>query len=112
MGDFNINKMNDDYMCKKIIDFFQSNGMYQLIHEHTRVTDTSNSINNNAYVSNFDNIIQVNIPKLGLSDHLPICLVFKRRFSGKSDHTHITYKFFKFVNEVDFCNDLSTIGTY
>ena len=103
--------MNDD-MCRQNIDYFQSNGMYQLIHKHIRVTDTSNSIIDHAYVSNLDNIIQVNILKLGLSHHLPICLVFKRRFSGKSDYS-ITYRLLKIFNEVIFVMiSLTPHGTY
>ena len=111
MGEFNTNLMNDD-MCRQNIDYFQSNGMYQLIHKHIRVTDISNSIIDHAYVSNLDNIIQVNILKLGFSHHLTICLVIKRRFSGKSDYS-MTYRLFKFFNEVIFVMiSLTPHGTY
>ena len=43
MGDFNNDLMRDDYKCKRISNFFLSNGIYQLIRENTRVTGTSTS---------------------------------------------------------------------
>ena len=100
--------MRDDYKCKRISNFFLTIGMYQLIRENTRVTDTSTSIIDHAYVSHPNEIRQVKVHKLGWSDHFPICLVFKRRFTVKQEHFYLTYRSFKHFNEAKFLNDLST----
>ena len=71
MGDFNIDLMRDDYKCKRISNFFLTDGMYQLIRENTRVTDTSTSIIDHAYVSHPNEFRQVKVPKIGRSDHFP-----------------------------------------
>ena len=78
-----------------------------MIVDSTRVTATSISIIDHAYVSNPENIKQVKVPKIGCSDHFPICLVVKRRFIQKQDHVYISYRSFKLFNETEFLNDLS-----
>ena len=65
--------------------------MYQLRRGNTRVTDSSISIIDHAYVSHPNEIRQVKVPKIICSDHFPICLVLKRRFTVKREHFYLTY---------------------
>jgi hypothetical protein len=49
----------------------------------------------------------VKVPKIGLSDHYPTCVVFKENFGSKYRHTSIKYRSFKNFDQDKFFNDLN-----
>ena len=74
----------------------------------TRVTDRASLILDHLY-SKYDNISEVIIPKIGISDHYPV--VFTLSVKGKivktDDHKIIKYRCFNKFNEINLQNDLA-----
>ena len=114
LGDFNINLLNEYSIVRRWMDVFNDFGMIQLLSEPTRIADISLSLIDHAYVLNPENIRYTGTINCGASDHFPICVVYKKKFSGISQehvqsHEYITYRSFKKFNEEDYLKDLSTI---
>jgi len=108
-GDFNFhclsqNIFNNKKWEKLITDF----NLKQHVSFPTRVTERSSSILDHLY-SKYDNISEVIIPKIGISDHYPV--VFTLSVKGKivktDDHKIIKYRCFNKFNEINFQNDLA-----
>ena len=113
LGDFNINLLDENIKGKRWIEAFNVCGMIQLISVPTRITDTTSSLIDHAYVLKPENIIYTGTINYGGSDHFPICVVYEK-FSLNSQeqfHTHefITYRSYKHFNEKEYLEDLSSI---
>lgn len=95
-------------MEKMISDY----GLSQHIKLPTRVTNSSETIIDHLYSNTNENICEIIVPKLGLSDHYPIG--FTRRAKNKSEksdeHKCIAYRSFKTFCEDRFIEDLSKIN--
>ena len=105
MGDFNI----DMKSCSnnKWLSLIQLFDMSQLIIEPTRITESTSSIIDHAYTSDFNNITESFVSSYSISDHFPIC--FTRKVNAKIpkvDHTKTSYRCFKSFDEKAFLEDL------
>ena len=76
MGDSNINLLNVDNKVNRLMEILNSVNLKQIVCEPTRVTDSTKTLIDHAYVSNPGNIIQCRVHKFGVSDHYP-CVVKK-----------------------------------
>ena len=69
LGDINKNLLNNDTE-REWGNFITSLGLTQLISEPTRVTNDSSTLIDHIYTNNEDNIRNVNVEKLSISDHI------------------------------------------
>ena len=55
-----------------------------------------------------ENIVDVSVPVLGVSDHYPVCITRKlaKSFDKGPVHKYISYRDTKRFNETDFLSDL------
>ena len=77
---------------KEWLDFTSNFQLIQLIKEPTRVTATTATLIDHFFTTHPDKVRAVKVAKIGLSDHYPICAVFKSSFGSKYCHTSITYR--------------------
>ena len=81
-----------------------------MVNQATRVTTRSATLIDHIYCNIQENCSNINVPKLGLSDHFPV--FFTRKINShvpKSQHFSISYRSFKNFNEANFSNDLKLI---
>ncbi len=89
MGDFNIDLMRPDEVPQRWKDIEEGFSLTQIIHEPTRVTPKSKSLLDHLYVTDLENVRKCHVPKSGMSDHYPTCLVHKVIGHTKGQHTSI-----------------------
>ena len=78
-GDFNIDYTvhTKSFSNRKWNDLQALYGLKQLVEEPTRVTSKSSTVIDHIYTNNREKISEVYVPKLGISDHYPICFTRK-----------------------------------
>ena len=110
MGDINRDLLQDN-IKRTWLEYMESFGLHQIIESPTRVTNHSRTLIDHIYCNTPNNVLCVNVPNLGLSDHFPIFVTRKINSlsSVKNSHFTITYRSFKKFNEEEFCNDLQSI---
>lgn len=87
--------------------------MTQMVKSQTRVTEANSSIIDHIYSTFPENIIEITVPKISLSDDYPICFTRKikqMRCNSPSKHTTIKYRSFSKCNENEFNMDLLNYG--
>ena len=62
----------------------QEQSLSQIIDTPTRVTSSTCSIFDNKYVSHPEHVAEINVPKIAISDHYPVCLTRKINQKGLS----------------------------
>ena len=109
MGDFNVNVMNDSSSTRNWLLTTGSSNLTQLVTKPTRVTPTSETLIDHAYTNTPDNIIEVTVPVLGVSDHYPVCITRKlsKTFDIGPVHKFINYRCTKTFDEDQFLTDLN-----
>ena len=91
-------------------DFTNSLGLTQLVEKPTRKTEFSETLIDHIYTDHEENIVNVNVPAIGLSDHYGVFCSRKIRFKEKKHcHQTIKYRSFKNFNETNFLSDLQSI---
>ncbi|CAB4017336.1 Hypothetical predicted protein [Paramuricea clavata] len=98
MGDFNIDLLVNNTFSKSWLHLNENFQPHQLINEPTRVTLNSATLVDHAFTSLSAKVRAVKVPKIGLSDHYPTCVVFKDGFGSKHCHTSIKYRSFKYFD--------------
>ena len=80
----------------------------QLVTEPTRVTENSETLIDHVYTNTPENIIDISVPVLAISDHYPVCNTRKlsKSFNKGPVHKFITYRDTKRFNETNFLYDL------
>ncbi len=61
------------------------------------------------YVTDPENVRKCHVPKSGMSDHYPTCLVHKVIGHTKGQHTSIKYRSYKNLNTKNLIEDLEKI---
>ena len=77
--------------------------LHQIVTESTRVTENTSTLLDHVFTSVPHKIRSVKVPRIGLSDHYPTCIVFKESFGRKHSHTTIKYRCYKNFDEKAFC---------
>ena len=107
LGDFNIDLLVSNASTKSWLQLTENFQLHQEINGPTRVSLNSASLVDHIFTSNDMKVRAVKVPKLGLSDHYPTCIVFKDGFGTKHCHTSIKYRSFKNFKEKRFLEDLN-----
>jgi hypothetical protein len=83
----------------------------QLVESPTKVTSSSATLIGHAFLNMPQNIVDVFVPSLSISDHFPIRLTRKlSNISVKGPmHKTITFRSFKHFDENRFLTELSTL---
>ena len=108
MSDFNIDLSNNKNNNHQLCHITQAFNLTQLVDVPTRVTDNTATLIDHVYVTHPEHIQQVSVPKVGLSDHYPTCISYRRlsKDSLKKSHTKIYYRDIESVNERNFSQDI------
>ena len=104
LGDFNVD-INKSSNSKKINTIARHSNLSQLIKDFTRITETTKTIIDLAFVSNPDRISSSGVHSLGLSDHSLIYIVRKNK-KLKVPPKSIKYRSFKNLDKQDFINSI------
>ncbi|WAR04353.1 hypothetical protein MAR_019722 [Mya arenaria] len=109
LGDINrdllISKINDEWSS-----YILSLGLKQLIKQPTRECSTSKTLIDHIYTNCDQNICNVSVPKIGISDHYPILCTRKLNYKEKiNSHNFIKYRSFRSFSEESFLSDLIRI---
>ena len=108
-GDFNTDLM-------KIPPQFWSNALQefnltQVISSPTRVTDNSTTMIDHIYTNRPNNITEVNVPNISMSDHYPVCITRSTKsLDKKHSHITITYRDYKRFNASEYLADLACVN--
>ena len=104
-GDFNL-----DYVTRPPqfwINAIEEFHMSQIITTPTRVTVKSATLLDHVYTNKPENICEINVPTIALSDHYPVCFTYRCHKSiKKCKHIEIQYRDFKHVDENVFMSDM------
>ena len=108
LGDFNRDLLQEN-IRKPWLEYMESFGLKQIIESPTRITNFSETLIDHIYCNTLCNILSIDVPILGLSDHFPIFITRKiNSFSvHKKSHFSISYRSFKNFNETEFISDLA-----
>ena len=87
LGDINKNLLNND-IKREWGNFIASLGLTQLVSEPTRVTNDSSTLIDHIYTNNEENIRNVNVEKLSISDHYGIFCNRSSRVSSDKNHQY------------------------
>ncbi|WAR09122.1 hypothetical protein MAR_019080, partial [Mya arenaria] len=106
--------INRDLLISKISDewssYILSLGLKQLIKQPTRECSTSKTLIDHIYTNCDQNICNVSVPKIGISDHYPILCTRKLNYKEKiNSHNFIKYRSFRSFSEESFLSDLIRI---
>ncbi|MEW8548505.1 MAG: endonuclease/exonuclease/phosphatase family protein, partial [Candidatus Thiodiazotropha sp.] len=109
LGDFNRDLLNNQ-INRAWTDYIEPFGITQLVSEATRVTPDSSTLIDHVYSTCPENVNNVDVPKIGLSDHFPIFFTRKMHVhQPKGNHCTISYRSFKDFDETKFINDLQSV---
>ena len=79
----------------------------QLIMTPTRVTDKTSTLIDLVYTNKSENMCEVNVPDIALSDNYPVCVTrVCNIIPKKKKHIEIKYRDFKHFDEDAFLHDL------
>lgn len=108
-GDFNIDLTKEPprYWSQALEVF----NLTQVICSPTRVTGNSSTLIDHIYTNMPEYITELNVPKISMSDHYPVCITRSTKNSfKKKTHTTIEYRDYKKFDEVNFLQDLACIN--
>ena len=106
LGNFNICHLKEvpRYWTHALEEFDLS----QVILTPTRVTDKTNTLIDLVYTNKPQNICEVKVPVIALSDHYPVCVTRSiSKNTTKKKHIEIKYRDFNNFDENDFLRDLT-----
>ena len=108
-GDFNLTLLCGTSSSRQWLRTTQSFNMSQLVNMPTRVTATSETFIDHAYSTSPENILDVSVPVLDLSDHYSVCITRKlaKSFENGPVHEFISYRNIKTFDETQFLNALA-----
>ena len=105
LGDFNICHLKEvpRYWTHAIEEY----NLSQVIMTPTRVTDKTSTLIDLVYTNKPENMCEVNVPVIALSDHYPICVTRAcNQIPKKKKHIEIKYRDFKHFDDDAFLRDL------
>ena len=105
LGDINVNALNDDHVYHRLRRYTSSLEMSQLIKEITR--PASRTCLDHVYISRPQHFLMTKVLNIGVSDHLPVCIVRKyRKRSIQNIEKTIKHRKWKIFSEQAFQEDL------
>ena len=107
LGNFNFNLLHDTQSSKTWLRTINAFNCHQLIKTPVRVTNASQTLIDHLYSSVPENIIEITVPHLAVSDQYPICFIRQTSsYPTGPVHKTINYRDTKNFNEIAFLNDL------
>ena len=93
---------------KQWLQITDSINLKQLVTDSTRAIGTTKTLIVHVYSNVPENIVDVSVPVLGVSDHYPVFITRKlaKSFDKGPVHKYINYSDAKKFNETDFLSDL------
>ena len=109
LADFNVDMRDPSASKHRVIEGLESLALSQTITEITR--PSSKTCIDHIWCASQDNIYQVAVPKIGISDHFPVCLVRKLKKGLLKPKTHLTIKYrcYNTFDETKFLDDLEQV---
>ena len=94
MGDLNVDFLHTKNHYHPLRHLTQAFHLTQLVELPTRVTENSSTLIDHVYATNLDYVQEIQIPKIGFSDHYPTGISYKRPYikEKKNTHTNITFR--------------------
>ena len=77
----------------------------------TRVTHNTETLLDHVYVTSPHKVIEVLVPKIGLSDHLPTCIMYSRCKRDKLKKGHVSVKYCDIKN-INPCSSMICLSLY
>ena len=109
LGDFNKDLLHGS-QHRDCVNNMTSLGFTQLIHEPTRVTNSTSTLIDHISTSNEENISEAHVAQLGVSDHYAIfCNRKINCILKRNSHKSIKYRSFKSFDEIAFLNYLLAV---
>ncbi|WAR27003.1 hypothetical protein MAR_012707 [Mya arenaria] len=109
LGDINRDLLNSE-INDEWSSYILSLGLKQLIKQPARESSTSKTLIDHIYTNCDQNICNVSVPKIGISDHYPILCTRKLNYKEKiNSHNFIKYRSFRSFSEESFLSDLIRI---
>ena len=108
VGDFNINFLNSAYKQHRLVKALKSLNLTQLVNYVTR--PASSTCLDHVYTTHPNLIVDISVPNMGLSDHLPV--FFRRKYLKKFkefEHVAIKYRDFKKLNVDNLIHSLEEL---
>ena len=109
MGDFNID-CNSTTPNIKLKSILETNGLSQLVNEPTRVAKSTATIIDHIYVNKPEYVHKVKVEKICLSDHFPICLVWKKKLTNNGTHDELIYRSQNRFEPLQFVTELQKVS--
>ncbi len=107
--DLNIDLLKPDEVPERWSDIVEAFFLTQLINEPTGVTEKSHTLLEHMYVTAPDKIRKHHVPKSGMNDHYPVCLVHTVSGQRNGHHTTIKYRNYKNIDLIKFNDDLNKV---
>lgn len=98
----------NDPSCQVLINFCLAFNLSQLVHQPTRVTETSKSLIDILLVSNKNLVIETKVIPVSISDHDQICATLKLK-KERSKPVYVPVRSFKHYNMDAFLKDMLQI---
>ena len=99
--------MANDAHVKSWLDLADNFQLQQLVNEPTRISSNLATLVDHVFTLSCTKVRAVKVPKIGLSDQYPTCVVFKENFGHKHSHTSVNYHLFKNFDQDMFLDDLN-----
>ena len=104
IGDFNLDllKYNDSLIVRNFVDLLHSNGLLSLINKPTRVTNSTATLIDHLWSSDYQNLTGSCILYSFITDHFPTCVCFKVNENNQNldDNDFIELKYRKFSEQI------------
>ena len=110
LGDFNIDLNSNDEKSKELLRLAETYGLLQLIKTATRITNTSSTLIDHIYTNISSYEIQSGCIEAGISDHLPVYVLFKNFNCVSATKTTKHLRNFRNFSKDSFLNDLSNLS--
>ena len=108
-GDMNINLMQDP--PKYWSDALEMFNFTQVVSCPTRVTDNSGTLIDHIYTNRSENIAEVNVPTIAMSDHFPVCVTRSTKNNlNKNTHITIEYRDYKQFDDIAYLSELANVN--
>ena len=112
LGDLNID-YSGGCSVQRWSDITAIFNLHQMVEKPTRsrVTNSTATIIDHVYTSKPNFIKEISVPQLGLSDHFPVCITWKRAAdSTNTGHRTISCRDLSKFNKSNFCTDISELS--
>ena len=109
VGDFNVDLLHEN--DNRLTKIFGDAGLEQLVTAPTRECNGNATLIDHLYTTNTTRVVKMLVPLYRLSDHYPICFVYKAGMGKRNKHHHesMCYRNFRHFSSKYLIADLHNI---